>query len=175
MTPPPPTTATATTIAHISPLAYYQDVCVSGTRHIILDVRSDVQFAMVSFEWYQQLEAIKSTLPLPTTATTRQQMTETIVQSALIVHIPLQQLKQLTMTVTTSSTDSNNSSSTSTMHLTNVITSLLTQKIKQTHNNGIQKGDHEVDSATTFDQPLPPIYVLCRRGVDSVTGSIALL
>ena len=180
----PTTTATATTnsITHITPLAYYQDVCVSGTRHIVLDVRSDVQFAMVSFEWYQQSEALnetqKPTLPshtITTTTTTRQQMIDTIVQSAVIVHIPLHQLKQLTMTVNANSTDNNNhNNNSSTKPLHNVITSLFTKQIKQTDKNGTQNGSHNTDSETALDQPLPPIYVLCRRGVDSITGFITL-
>ena len=176
------TIQTTKTITHITPVAYYQDICVSGTRHIVLDVRSDVQFAMVSFEWYQQPEAKaeeqKPTFPshTTTTITSRQQMIEAMVQSTMIVHISLHQLKQLTLSVTTNITDNNNSSNNnvSTKSLHNVITSLITKQINQSDRNGTHQDDHNVDSEISLNQPLPPIYVLCRRGIDSITGFIAL-
>ena len=103
-------------------------------------------------------------------------MIEAMVQSTMIVHISLHQLKQLTLSVTTNITDNNNSSNNnvSTKSLHNVITSLITKQINQSDRNGTHQDDHNVDSEISLNQPLPPIYVLCRRGIDSITGFIAL-
>ena len=113
---------------HASPSAYYRDVCLQGVPHVLLDVRSPVQFHTVSFDWYRS--------QAPADAA-RAQLVAAVTRTARLVHAPLSDLKRAAASADASA----------------ALASLV---------------------GTDGGAP-SPVYVLCRRGIDSVAAAQLLL
>lgn len=179
--------ATPASVAHISATSYYDNVCRKGVRHVLLDVRSAVQFAMVSLEWYRQSDASRSGILAEggseggleggsgggSDTRSRSYLIDAVNGTACVVPAPLAELRGVvasagtndpsgalvawlnsklrddlaipTASVNTSSTSASSSTSTS---------------------SSTSANNESVEVPSTL-----PVYVLCRRGIDSVTAT----
>ena len=142
-------TSPSPAVVHVSPAAYYRDVCLQGLPHVLIDVRSPVQFHTVSFDWYRS--------QVPPTDAARAQLIAAVTRTARLVHVPLSDLKRTLASADAPAT----------------VKSLLVRKLLQQQAAVGAIGD--ATDARVGAAEGPPVYVLCRRGIDSVTAAQLLL
>jgi adenylyltransferase/sulfurtransferase len=128
--------------AEVTVMSYYEDVIRAGKPHLLLDVRSSVQYQMVSMEYYLTPEAF----PFTKCSTGTKEYTETPSQTVATMRGQM---------------------ACGTVRTTNIPLRVLSAN---TENVATWR------RSCTEDEPSAlPVFVVCRRGIDSVRATELLL
>jgi rhodanese-related sulfurtransferase len=131
----------------------YNDLCISGKKHVMIDVRNSIQYDMLSFKWYMLAEKEMQLERQETNKFEKQSILEnqTMIKGCVkVCHCPLSELKK---------TLENNEG-----------IRVLQDKFQ------ISIGEvYSSEQASFIHYGNEPLYVICRRGIDSVFATQLLI
>mmetsp|Transcript_30962 Transcript_30962/g.29575 ORF Transcript_30962/g.29575 Transcript_30962/m.29575 type:complete len:535 (-) Transcript_30962:3-1607(-) len=140
----------------------YNDLCISGKKHVMIDVRNSIQYNILSFNWYMKKE--KGSLQLESQETNKFEKQSilknaanlsTIKDSVKVCHCPLSELKK---------TLENNGG-----------INVLQDKLLIFTTDSFSSEQVIQNIVDLMENKNEPLYVICRRGIDSVFATQLLL
>lgn len=147
----------------------YDEICKNNINHILLDVRNEIQYHMLSLQRYQQLyeEEVNQGNDVRYIKPVRN-------SSSIIINIPLSKLLngQVLQTLLDSNNNNNNNGSSINPNKNSHVVKLISLRNK----GDLIKEENNIENTNNNNNVSElPIYVLCRRGVDSILATKLLL
>jgi rhodanese-related sulfurtransferase len=153
----------------------YDEICKNNINHILLDVRNEIQYEMLSLQRYQQLydEEVNQGHDVRYIKPVRN-------SCSLIINIPLSKLlngQVLQTLIDSNNNNNNNNNNRSCINSNN--NSNIEKLISLRYKVDLMKEEKNIfnfnENTNNSNFSELPIYVLCRRGIDSVSATQLLI